>query len=276
MYCTNCGNKLKENTNFCTRCGERIKQNTSQNTIKEKKPELPEKEIEMIKDQQKRTSKPKENIQLTFMVIIIFLLCLTSIFIISLATNTNKKAARVEPSTKEVIKDSPKEISIKSIKLFDNEYMLGDTLSKYLSTNWELNPNYASIDTETATINDIPSNQLTLKNKTYEDAEITVYLSKKSPETIKLKECEVVGLKVNWYKSTKEVYFELDNLKFKDDVKKVLENFSKPEENNIYKPAQSSNTIYNYTSDEHELLLAINNNNELVGFKYMEKEEFYK
>ena len=108
-----------------------------------------------------------------------------------------------------------KEISIKSIKLFDNEYMLGDTLSKYLSTNWELNSNYASIDIETATINDIPSNQLTLKNKTYEDAEITVYLSKKPPETIKLKECEVVGLKVNWYKSTKEVYFELDNLKFK-------------------------------------------------------------
>ena len=34
MYCTNCGNKLKENTNFCTRCGERIKQNTSQNTVK--------------------------------------------------------------------------------------------------------------------------------------------------------------------------------------------------------------------------------------------------
>ena len=62
----------------------------------------------------------------------------------------------------------------------------------------------------------------------------------------------------------------------KDDVKKVLENFSKPEENNIYKPAQSSNTIYNYTSDEHELLLAINNNNELVGFKYIEKEAFYK
>ena len=173
MYCTNCGNKLKENTNFCTRCGERIKQNTSQNNIKAKKPELPKKEIEMIKVQQKRTSKPKENILLALMVIIIFLLCLTSIFIISLATNTNKNTARVE-------------------------------------------------------------------------------------------------------KPTKEVYFELDNLKFKDDVTKVLENFSKQEENNIYKPAQSSNTIYNYTSDEHELLLAINNNNELVGFKYMEKEEFYK
>ena len=74
MYCTNCGNKLKENTNFCTRCGERIKQNTSQNNIKAKKPELPKKEIEMIKVQQKRTSKPKENILLALMVIIIFLL----------------------------------------------------------------------------------------------------------------------------------------------------------------------------------------------------------
>ena len=115
MYCTNCGNKLKENTNFCTRCGERIKQNTSQNNIKAKKPELPEKEIEMIKVQQKRTSKPKENILLALMVIIIFLLCLTSIFIISLATNTNKNTARVEKPTKEVIKEYPPEKTLDMI-----------------------------------------------------------------------------------------------------------------------------------------------------------------
>lgn len=277
MYCTNCGNKLKENTNFCTRCGKRIKSVTNQNIIIESKQKLSEEEIKLIKDQQKKESKPKENILLSFSVIIIFLLCLISIFIISLATNTNKKVARVETPTKEDVKThSSKEVLINSIKLFNNEYMLGDHLSKYLSSNWELNENYTNIDIETATFNDISSNQLTLKNKNYEDAEITVYLSKKSQEGTKLKDCEVVGLKVNLYENPKDVYFELDNLKFKDGVKNVLEKFSKPKEGNIYKPAHSSNTIYNYTSDEHELLLAINNNDELVGFKYIEKEDIYK
>ncbi len=276
MYCTNCGNKLKENTNFCTRCGKRIKTVTNQNIIIESKAKLPEDEIKLIESQKKKGSKPKENILLSLSIIIIFLLCLISILIISLATNNKKLDYIVNQETEIVPKATKTEPIIDGFKLFDYEYKLYDPLSKYLSSDWELNNNYNNIDTETETINKIPSRQLTLKNKNYEKIEITVYLSKYESKDTILKDSKVVGVKLNLYENLKETYFEIGDLTKGDRVDKVIKKFSNPKENNIYKPAYSSNTIYNYTSNDYELLLAIDNNNELSGFKYIKRENNYK
>ena len=276
MYCTNCGNKLKENTNFCTKCGKRINKSTNKNVVIEKKIDLPEEEIELIKSQKEKKSTPRDNILLTFSVIIIFILCLVSIFIISLATN-NKKIEHVEEEQKESIKKSTKkETIIDNFKIFDNEYKLYDPLSKYLSSDWELNSNYSNLDVEKDTIDSISSRQLTLKNKNNESIEVTLYLSEYESKDTILNDSKVVGVKLNLYENINGVYFEIDDLKMGDSVDKVIKKFSNPKENNIYRPAYSSNTIYNYTSDDYELLLAIDSNNELSGFKYIEKENNYR